>query len=244
MQSIRKFFLPVCMAFALQYGYAQVSQPVQQLQNYSKENTPYGYSPKLNYLTLLPKGNLHYLFPFYHAFKDEEKFKNIYTARLYYEELSQYFAFAGDYQTALQYLVRSYDSVNDDTRRKIFKTVEGMRAISVHVDARRYIHFRARNERVVMINEAHDKPLHRAFTLSLLAGLYQEGFRYLAMEMLNNYPGHSLTRVNTRTGYYTGEPVAGELVRGALALGYTLVSAEDTAAAAIIPTVSGIPCRP
>jgi hypothetical protein len=130
----------------------------------------------------------------------------------------------------LQCLVKSYDSVDDATRAKVFKIVEGFKDIQ-HADARRYIYFRARTSKVIMINEAWAKPQQRAFTLSLLEGLYHEGFRYLAMEMLNNHAGRSLTKLNLHTGYYTSEPVAGELVRTALALGYTLVSYEDTAAA-------------
>lgn len=230
MELLRKIFLSGVIFFVAQNGFSQSTVPVEQLQDYSKMNTPAGYSPRLKYLTLVPKGNLHYLFPFYHAFKEEEKFRKIYSDNGYYDELSQYFAFAGDYLTAMQYLVKSYDSVDDATRRKVFKMVEGFKNIA-HVDARRYIHFRAKTDRVIMINEAYAKPLHRAFTLSLLAELYRQGFHYLAMEMLNNYPDHTLSKLTLHTGYYTAEPVAGELVRTALALGYTLVSYEDTAAA-------------
>ncbi|HMH23080.1 MAG TPA: hypothetical protein VK563_14950 [Puia sp.] len=227
---IRKIFLAGCMLFSVQTSWSQVSRPVQQLIDYCKTGNPDGYSPRIKYLTLAPKGNVHYLFPFYNAFKDEEKFRKIYTDNGYYDELSQYFAFAGDYLSAMQYLVKSYDSVDDATRRKIFKMVEGLKDIE-HVDARRYISFRAKDEKVIMINEAYAKPVHRAFTLSLLTELYRHGFRYLAMEMLSNNPTHTLAKLTMNTGYYAAEPVAGELVRTAISLGYTLVSYEDTAAA-------------
>jgi hypothetical protein len=217
------------LLFLIQSSFSQLPQAVQQLQDYSRRSIPSGYSPRLNVLTLTPKGNIHYLFPFYHAFKDEEKFKKIYSEKGYYDELSQYFAFAGDYLTAMQYLEMSYDSVDDGTRRKVYKIVDGLRDIT-HVDARRYINFQARANRVIMINEAYSKPLHRAFTMSLLADLYRQGFRYLAMEMLNNFSNHTLNKLTLHTGYYTAEPVAGELVRSAIDMGYTLVSYEDTAA--------------
>jgi len=229
MELVKKISLAIAALFLSVSSYEQLPQPVQQLQDYSKKSSPDGYSPRLKYLTLTPKNNLHYLFPFYHAFKDEQKFRKIYSDKGYYDELSQYFSFAGDYVSALQYLVQSYDSVDDATRRKVFKIVEGLKNIE-HVDARRYIRFRAKREKVIMLNEAYAKPLHRAFALSLLADLYQEGFRYLAMEMLNNYAGHSLSKLTLRTGYYTAEPVAGELVRTALDMGFTLVSYEDTLA--------------
>src|SRR5258708_5359765 len=229
MELIRKIYLSLGLFFVVQCSFSQASQPVEQLIAYSKRNTPAGYSPRLNILTLTPKGNLHYLFPFYHAFKDEDKFKKIYSDKGYYDELSQYFSFAGDYLTAQQYLVKSYDSVDDANRRKIFRTVEGIKNIE-HADARRYINFIAKSSRVIMINEANSKALHRAFALSLLSDLYRQGFRYLAMEMLNNFSNHTLSKLTLHTGYFTAEPVAGELVRSAIAMGYTLVSYEDTAA--------------
>src|SRR5258708_36177552 len=107
------------------------------------------------------------------------------------------------------------------------------------VNARHYINFAARGRRVVMINEAFAKPLHRGFTMSLLADFYRQGFRYLAMEMLNNFSNQSLSRENMHTGYYTSEPVAGELVRSALEMGYTLGPYEDTAAHDPIPNQAG-----
>ncbi|HTI93426.1 MAG TPA: hypothetical protein VL727_22665 [Puia sp.] len=212
----------------------EFSQSVIQLQDYSRLSTPAGYSPRLNIMTLTPKSNLHYLFPLYHGLKDEEKFKKIYSDKGYYDEMSQYFAFAEDYRTALLYLVKSYDSIDDATRRKVYRTAAGLKNIE-HVNARHYINYAAKGRRVVMINEAFAKPLHRAFTLSLLSDFYRQGFRYLAMEMLDNFSNQSLTRENMHTGYYASEPVAGELVRTALEMGFTLVSYEDTAAAQHTP---------
>src|SRR5258707_10755151 len=104
MTVFKKILWPVVLVFMAQCSFAQLPARVGQLQDYCKRNIPAGYSPRLNVLTLMPKGNLHYLFPLYHAFKDEAKFKGIYTTKGYYDELSQYFTFAGDYQTAMQYL--------------------------------------------------------------------------------------------------------------------------------------------
>ena len=164
----------------------ELSAPVAKLRAYCRDSTPTGYSPQLKILTLTPKGNIHYLFPLYHALKDEEKFRNVYSDKGFYDEVSQYFAFAEDYRTALQYLVRSYDTIDQATRRKIYRTAAGLDNV-VHADARRFIHLAAKSRQVVMINESFSKPLHRAFTLSLLADFYRMGYRYLAMEMLDEF---------------------------------------------------------
>jgi hypothetical protein len=230
MGSLKKILLFAGLILATSGAFSQEVFPsVQRLQEYCKSTIPIGYSPKLNVLMLTPKGNFHYLFPFYHAFRDEQKFRKIYGDKGFYDEMSQYFAFIGDYETAMQYLIRSYDTLDEASTRKIYKTAMGLKDI-IHVNARSYIHLAVKNRRVVMINESFSKPIHRAFTLSLLQDLYRQGFRYLAMEMLDNFSDHTLDKVTMHTGYYAGEPVAGELIRTALSIGYTLVSYEDTAA--------------
>ena len=51
--------------------------------------------------------------------------------------------------------------------------------------------------------------------------------RYLAMEMLNPMPDHELTKLTYKTGHFATEPVAGEMIRQALELGYKLVAYQD-----------------
>jgi hypothetical protein len=230
MRIFNKLLLLSGFLLTMTAAYSQELFPaVQRLKNYCELTPPIGYSPRLSVLTLTPKGNIHYLFPLYHGLRDEKKFRQIYSDKGYYDEMSQYFAFAGDYETALQYLVKGYDTIDDVTAHKIYKTASNLKNIE-HVSARRYIHLEAKSRRVIMINEAFAKPLHRAFTLSLLADLHRLGFRYLALEMLNNFSDQSLSRVTMHTGYYAAEPIAAELIRTALSLGYTLVPYEDTAA--------------
>ncbi len=230
MRILNKLLLITGLLLAATPAYSQELFPaVQRLKNYCELTPPIGYSPHLGVLTLTPKDNIHYLFPLYHGFRDEQKFRHIYSDKGYFDEMSQYFAFAGDYETALQYLIKGYDTIDDATTHKIYKTASNLKNIQ-HVSARRYIHLEAKSRRVIMINEAFAKPIHRAFTFSLLADLHRLGFRYLALEMLNNFSNQSLSRVTMHTGYYAAEPVAAELIRTALSLGYTLVPYEDTAA--------------
>ncbi len=81
---------------------------------------------------------------------------------------------------------------------------------------------------VVMINEAHHVPQHRAFIIALIEALRRKGFTHYAAETLNETD----TQLNTRgyptaqTGYYTAEPVHGDLVRIALRLGFRVVAYE------------------
>lgn len=87
------------------------------------------------------------------------------------------------------------------------------------------------NEKAIFINEAHHIPLHRRFVLDLLEGLYNNGFRYFGAESLN----HDDTLLNSRgypvlnSGFYTNEPVYGQLIREAINIGYTVFPYERKA---------------
>lgn len=79
-----------------------------------------------------------------------------------------------------------------------------------------------------MLNEAHNKPQTHAFASSVLEDLYKEGFRYLGMEMLDNRRNKAAIKINALTGFYVNEPVAAELIRKAIEIGYTVFPYEDT----------------
>lgn len=110
------------------------------------------------------------------------------------------------------------------------------------VPANKLILERARKHQAVFLNESHGEAQTRAANYTLLAPLRKLGFKYLALETLTtpqpepsgasacSAPLLGDTELPTRgyptraTGYYTSEPVYGELIREALRLGYTLVS--------------------
>lgn len=205
-------------------GIAQFSDGYRELRELSKkEILPSDTTPFLSHRY---SNGIHYLYPLYKAFyREQQLFAK--DSGAYYDELSQALATASDYASVLE-LEKKRMYLPDDIPYASIDTVTNV--ISEYADAHKYILSRVKKQKVVMLNEAHNKPLHRAFALSLLEDLYKEGFRYLAMEMLYNYSNASasVTAVRATTGYYTAEPMAGELVRKALELGYTLVPYEDT----------------
>jgi hypothetical protein len=106
-------------------------------------------------------------------------------------------------------------------------------------DALTYLFQRAKEERIIIINEAHSKPLHRVFVESLLDSLYARGFRYLGLEALTPNADHSEDDMldarlpergyplNSRyTGHYTREPQFGNLIRKALESGFEVFGYE------------------
>ena len=87
------------------------------------------------------------------------------------------------------------------------------------------------NNRVIMLNEMHFNPHSRAFVISWLEKCYENGYRYLAAEALSENDSLLNERrtplMGTTGGFYSDEPVFGDLFRTALNMGYTLVPYES-----------------
>lgn len=89
----------------------------------------------------------------------------------------------------------------------------------------------AQGKRVVILNEAHHSPRHRAFSHRVMLALREAGFTHFAAETFCNGCEWELLEngaPTTRTGGYTADPVFGDLVRQAAAAGYRLVAYEQT----------------
>lgn len=226
----RKF---VCLALALccfLFSFPQISPSLESLKHFLETNKPPGLDSTLTSVDNMPAGSLHYLYPLYQLYAEDERFKKLYPEGNYFTLLSQSVSFTEDYESALAYQQKSYNTTVDETaKRQVAKLMASYKNIQ-HADARRFLLYAAKDRQVVMINEAYNKTVHRAFMLSILGDLYKRGFHYLAMEMLNNRSSKELTKLTPQTGYYTSEPLAGEMVRTALVLGFKLVAYEDTLA--------------
>ena len=215
------------LLFCISLVQAQISNQLSNLKAYIPEETPAMADTTLKQVQLLPGDNIHYLYPFYQLFGQEDKFRRIYPGPAYTEMLSRAAAMAGDYSSALEYEQESDSTpVTETESRQIYKNISLLKNIK-NVDARRFIVFIAPQYRVIMLNEAYNKPLHRAFAFSLLDDLFKRGFRYLAMEMLNPRPDQDLSQLTQHTGLETAEPVAGEMIRYAIDRGFHLVAYED-----------------
>ena len=96
------------------------------------------------------------------------------------------------------------------------------------LDALTAIESAADSQQVIMINEEHRTPHHRAVTLQLLARFYAKGFRYFAAETLADADTDLKERgyPTQATGFYTADPLFGDIVRTALRLGFKVVPYE------------------
>lgn len=176
---------------------------------------------------MIANRKINYLAPLADAYANEKDRLNNYRSNGYFDNLSQTISFLGDYKSVLECLKLANDSVDKKLQSYIEETIEGFKGAYL-VDAKSAILQMSKSKNVVMINEAHCRPEHRAFVYSLLDEFYLLGFRYLAMETLNNFENKELQKLTVNSGYYTREPLGGELVRKALRIGFKLVAYEDT----------------
>ena len=139
----------------------------------------------------------------------------------YQQARSQVESMVGNHAAALSYMdaYRGFDFSRD--------SVQDFPSPVTSVPAAEYVIERARDRRVVMVNERHHASSDRLLTLELLAPLARQGFRYLAIEA-----GWNGDPVNTRgypipqTGYYVNDVAFAEVVRSAIELGYRIIGYE------------------
>jgi hypothetical protein len=97
-------------------------------------------------------------------------------------------------------------------------------------DAIQAIVAQARTRQVVILNEAHHVPMHRAFAMKLAAALRKIGYSYLACETFSSLDGDMSTwapgQAIINTGYFTKEPVFAGFINAALADGWKPVAYE------------------
>lgn len=146
--------------------------------------------------------------------------------------------FVGNYNGALRYEDLLYKSSTANVKAgkpsgaEITNMSNSPIADFKMIDAVHAIESVADGQQVIMINEEHRTPAHRAVTLRLLSRLYAKGFRYFAAETLleadpelnkRGYPVQA-------SGFYTAEPIYGELIREALRIGFKVVPYEQPTA--------------
>ncbi|MBV4355526.1 hypothetical protein [Pinibacter aurantiacus] len=170
---------------------------------------------------------INYLFPLYAALQNEQKIKRSFQDKFFYDDFSDYLISVADYQSALYYSAKGYDTLSKKVAASITSYVDTLRNVQ-HVDAKKYILDRTAVAKVVMINESQCKPQHRVFTVSLLQDLYNQGFRYFAVEALNNNAAVKPEVIDISSGKYIHEPVNAEMLRIAVKIGFKLVAYQDS----------------
>ncbi|WP_255367183.1 hypothetical protein [Dyella sp. OK004] len=138
--------------------------------------------------------------------------------------LSWYQSFLGDYPAAVRSFSIAQIPQADDLPSPL---TEGGYTARPALDA---IPELARNYQIVLLNEAHNVALTRSLSVQLLSRLYAEGFRYFAAEtLMQSDTGLQARGYPTEdSGFYTEEPIYGEMVRMALKLGFKVIAYEAT----------------
>lgn len=172
---------------------------------------------------LSPK-NGDYLTPLIFGMNNKDSILKSVPESIYYQAMATNFSYVGDYKKSLEY----WDIIGDSTSSLTGNDLQLANQL-VFKSAKSYILKMATSQRIIMFNEAHHIPMHRAFILSLLNDLKKEGFNYLALEALSHQDEKDLnTRgyVLQKTGTYTCEPIYAELVNLALTLNFKIVAYE------------------
>jgi len=152
----------------------------------------------------------------------EKGFKNY-----FYDMFLPYSSFVGEYEETLEIYNRKVSSRDNYTKEDSLEM-----SLYQTVNAKDLLLRIADTCRIIIINEAHHIPNHRIITTELLKDLYEKGFRYFAAETISNETGikdslfKNANYPELWTGYYTMEPLYGDLIRQALKTGYKIIPYE------------------
>lgn len=150
----------------------------------------------------------------------------------YLDTRSTQASFVGDFDAAYADEEKFYAVIEPQRKFRVRNAaeiekspLEGYTALSA-LDA---IGSAAERRQIIIVNEEHRTPIHRALTHRLLAVLYAKGFRYLALETLREEDADLNRRgyATYESGYYTFDPVFGDIVRQAIKLGFKAVAYEN-----------------
>jgi len=133
------------------------------------------------------------------------------------------FAFQGDYKQAL----KTWNEQRPNQKEiKLSEFDSLFLAKSKVISAKEYILEKSKEEEIIILNELHHNSSHRKFARSLLKGLYDNGYRYLGLEALDDNQINDRKFATIESGYYTSEPEFGNFIKEALDLGFTLFGYE------------------
>lgn len=159
--------------------------------------------------------------------RDSHPLPEVMSAQLAYDNLGISRSWIGDVDGA----IATFDQLNRSrfpVRASEASQLGGLTDAAAE-DAIKAIVEQARTRRVVLLNEAHHVPMHRAFAQKLAAELRKSGYEYLACETFSGageVPLGVHGEVTFRTGTYTPDPVFAGFVNSALADKWKLVSYE------------------
>ena len=143
-----------------------------------------------------------------------------------YQVAATNYSISGYYKQGLE--TWDKQSASDTLEKKTISTEDSLDFKSFKpVNAKKYIIDRSKNERIILINEAHNNSRHRVFTTSLLQDLYNNGYRFLGLEALwKNLDNRGFAVLES--GFYTKESQFGNLIQEAVKIGFTVFGYEGT----------------
>ena len=151
---------------------------------------------------------------------------------------SYYLTFIGEYQLSLKTMDKVYESHKPE-KLSFADSIE-FKSKYKAVDATDYIIEKAKGKKIVMMNEAHNMPQLRAYFITILQKLYDEGFRYLGMEALQNDTllnkrGYPILNKENYDGWFLYEPNMGNIIREALKIGFKVFPYEMDDKESVVP---------
>jgi hypothetical protein len=107
------------------------------------------------------------------------------------------------------------------------KLIDSSHCVTIDEKVLDFLIDRCKSEKIVMFNENHFSPNNRLLVMLLLQTLYDAGYRHLALEMLWDTNINERGFTISKSGFYTREPMASNLIREAKRIGFNVFGYDD-----------------
>ena len=147
---------------------------------------------------------------------------NIVDKNIYIQAFATYQSFITNLEDELENLISEWRNMTGFNDNKY----PDLKYLATDKQALTYLIEQCKTQRIVMFNENHFQPNHRFLIMLLLKDLYEQGFRYLGLEMLWDKDINQRGFAVRKSGFYTREPNASNLIKEAIKLGYNVFGYE------------------
>jgi hypothetical protein len=168
---------------------------------------------------------INYLHPVRKLHQQEMNYKeNMQMYNIYLQALATYHSRITNLELELDKIIQEWRTTNNYLDAKL---IDRNYCIIMDEKVLDFLINKCKDERIVMFNENHFSPNSRLLVMLLLQDLHDAGYRHLALEMLWDKNINERGFTISKSGFYTREPMASNLIREAKKIGFNIFGYDD-----------------
>jgi hypothetical protein len=174
-------------------------------------------------ITPIDSGGINYLLPIRQAVQREKNRAVIDTAA-HFDLLNDALCRLTDFTSSLWYEKKLLGTLTREEQTNVQQLTKPFLTATL-LDAGKFIFQQTAGSRITLFNASYLKPYTYALLAGWLDSLFQQGYRHLALDLLNPLQ-QPLREITIQDGIFTAEPVIAEFIRLAINTGFKVISCQ------------------